>query len=328
VADLDTKNGFLVFKDTTDFLLASSLVANANPDMLSKWEKSHNFASLHKLYKQVVSEQTNYLKTFQTAFKEKPAFMPLCETLRKHEDKFFVSEYSGIDMKVTIDAYSYFVNINNLVQIGNQIYQFNYNDVRIISLDKLQNQNVLASLANKTNEVVVTPVKRVIQSLGNGGEGVYINTRGSGGRTESRSCDSRIWEQLAGNNREDAVLAYLEQVSHNVTLVNNRKIVYSNIKLRSLSLYLWWWSDYDTYNLKSNGSVGIKYVDVLGIERQIRSTYSTSPYQEPTSTFIHTISLVVLPINNNVEWLPGVGWHIAQGNYREQYGNCACRLIQ
>lgn len=276
VVELDTKQNYLVFKDTADFNLALQLVMKSNPDLIVNWEKSHSFASLNKLYEKVVNEQSAYLKSLKLT--EKPSELPLCDLLKSNQDKFIISPNTGIDMKVTIDAMAYLVNANNLVKIGNQIIQYNYDNIKVIENGDASKVAGLVNLKATANGVFVGKVERTLKLVSD-------ETKQNGGRTEELTnkgfCDS-----YDVNRRWDwRVLGYVEEVK---TYYSTYYSYSAYIKLRSLewfsSFWSWGWSNYSTTALMSNGYVSIYSGSPTSGAYWYNEYYSTSSYSSSTQT--------------------------------------------
>ncbi len=268
-AEIDSKNGFLVFKDTADFNLALKLIMSSNPSQLNEWEQSHNFASLHKLYNQVVTEQISYLKSIAKTAKEKPTQMPLCESLKKHQDKFFISEDTGIEMKVTSEPFAYLVGYNNLIKVGKEIFQFNYENVKIIRDGNIADLSKLSNSISTTDNIYVGKVERKI-----------LNTTNSysGGRTEAIAfCDSRDVNSSWGYR----VLGYVEEVR---TYLPTELRYQLYLKLRSLEKSWLWWVNYSATDLRSNGYVRIYMGSPASGSYWVNDYYSTFPYSGSTDT--------------------------------------------
>ncbi len=316
-AEVDTKNGWLVFKDTADFNLALQLVMKSNPDLIANWEKSHSFASLNKLYENVVNEQSVYLKSLKLT--EKPSELPLCDLLKSNKDKFIISPNTGIDMKVTIDAMAYLVNANNLVKVGNQIIQYNYDNIKIIENGDVSKVASLGNVKATSSSVFVGKVERTSKLASD-------EIKQQGGRTEELInkgfCDSRNVNR-SWNWR---VLAYVEEVK---TYYSTYYTDAMYLKLRSLEYYgsfwSWGWSNAPTTYLMSNGYIQIYKGSPATGQYWNNEYYETMSYSTPTDTrywyWLYHYSFPydypeITPIYND-----GTSFHNASGD-----GGCRCQI--
>ncbi len=303
-----------------------------NPDVIASWEKSHTLASLNKLYEVVISEQSTYLKSLKLT--EQPSNLPLCEVLKANQDKFIISAKNGIDMKVTVDAMAYLVNVDNLVKVGNQIIQYNYDDIKIIENGDVSKVATLSTTKVTAGNVFVGKVERTSNLISK-----EVKTKG--GRTEYTSvasCDSRdnTWNSGGSYLHPDAVIAYLEEISYRCTVCpppplsigGHYNTYHAQIKLRSLSNY--WpfgWYNYTTYNLHSEGTVVISWQPTGFYEDEItgiNQTYSTPSYSSPVHTRTHTFLYINLLNTQIPQWDLSYGHYKARGNYTVEQGFCSC----
>ena len=202
------------------------------------------------------------MKLLATNLETKPNTLPLCQLLKDNLDKFFVSANTGIDMNVTADIYSYILNPNRLVKVGNDILQFNYENVKTITNGDITKIANLVNVQSTINGVIVSNVERTSK---------LISKFESSGRTENSnwgSCDS-------GNMGGYRVLGYVEEVRYGSFGFFGSHIY---IKLRSLEKSWVWWVNYEATDLYSAGYVRIYKGSPAENQYWVDGYYTTPPY--------------------------------------------------
>jgi hypothetical protein len=177
----------LIFKTNEDFVRIRTQLATATRQQLDQWENQFpNFTSQRFIYEDVLDldllhkERVSALPTaeLEKVKKELGPDFYTHTSVRENQDLLAFDEL-GYTLKIQgHDPHiEKFVNRDGLVQIGNSIYEYKENSIKIIEDGNMQKLAQLAGIQRSSLEqkVVVIDIKKRVLSPNEGGKNLKLN---------------------------------------------------------------------------------------------------------------------------------------------------------
>jgi hypothetical protein len=238
--------------------------------------------SLREIYEEVNEEENTFLEELSakhgsssTLSRAEIGWTPKAKELIERE-ALLIDDLDILEMNITVPSYADFVNSDGIVKIGNEIYQFKKDYVRVITDGSVSKISLLKNLTTDKNGIEVYPVSRQ-RKLSNSG------------RTQANSSCQNTNGSYRLLAYEDWVGAYLPggNCGYGVFLENYY------LTLRSLKRILGTWQNHQTGSLRSEGS--LKITHEVSCSNQpfpivIATLYDTNSYSR-SCPFGHTCNI-------------------------------------
>ncbi len=239
---------FLGFKTKTDFVAFLAMPAQKE-NFMTDWKRKYDkFYSLEDEINSIFNSYDNLLDEVEKNYPNESDISDEVENRIDKQIESLISPYSfisykkenGIDRKTYSIGLDYLLNKDGIVKIEGQIYQYNYNTIKIIE-DGDASKIAFLTQTNQTNESLGIQVIKIFH------EQIERN-----GRTEGNisSCTS-----TEGKYR---TIAY-EESSYGYDFNRQLGKIDYHIKLRSLKKKTFWWGNHDTGFLHTEGSYSGTY---------------------------------------------------------------------
>lgn len=186
------QNGMLIFKTHEDFVRIRTQLDKATRQQLDQWENQFpNFTSQRFIYEDVLD--------LDLLHKERVSALPTAE-LEKVKNELGPDFYTHTSVRENQDLLAFddlgytlkiqghdphierFVNRDGLVQIGDSIYEYKENSIKIIEDGNRQKLAQLAGIQRSSLEqkvVVINIKKRVLTDSEEGGKNLRLNFQGN-----------------------------------------------------------------------------------------------------------------------------------------------------
>jgi hypothetical protein len=267
---------YLEFATLVDF--QAFVGKSSNEVVLKEWKNTYkNFYSLEDEVNMVFSAYDNLLNQVENNYPKIELITPDIEARVDKNIDDLLAPYStfivytkeqGIERKTYSISNDYLLNKDGIVKIGEDIYQFSTEIVKMIKGGDISKISSLSSI-NHTNE-----------SLGIYVFPVYRDNGKSNGRTEQFYSISSCESEKSGSR----LIAYEERLRlYNSFLA--QVIIQYQIKLRSLEKRGLWWGNKDTGLLDTKGS----YYAAFNPANTPTVTYDMPPYSGLKHTHSHML---------------------------------------
>lgn len=277
---------YLEFNTLADFFAYSN--AGNNEIVMKEWKNTYkNFYSLEDEINMVFYSYDNLLNQVENNYPKIELVTPDIEARVDKNIDDLLAPYSsfirynkeeGIERKTFSIANDYLLNKDGIVKIGEDIYQFSSDNIKMIKEGDVSKISSLPSI-NQTNEslgVYVFPVDRGNSS--------------SNGRTDAFYSLSSCSNEKSGCK----VIAYEEeQLSYNS--VYGIAVIQYQIKLRSLAKRAFWWGNKDTGLLDTKGS----YYAAFNPVQTPTVTYDMPPYSGLKHTHYHQLASLYTAVSSS-----------------------------
>lgn len=228
---------YLTFKDFTEMRNTINKLESSKTVNLTEFNKGNAFVSMQDIFNQAIGEETEaftreekYMIPYQA--KDLPA-------VKNHLSMFEFPEFGSFKLKIAAPDYAHVLNADGVVKIGNTIFQFVGDQMKMIEdLPNRTNEIALLKAATKNDEakqIYINKVKVILTPL-------------SGGRTsafdEKRECFGYKYEGNTQRFRLIACERHYEIDSYNVPGAGSPWVDYQLVM------------EFDTYGRSAFGSWG------------------------------------------------------------------------
>ncbi len=186
------KNGYLEFKDQEAFDQIKSSLQDGDREKYDAWESQFSgFTSLRSIYERSIDEQEKWYSYLESLAEEERQIVMqgsddfFYSDFIKENSKLFVLYDSGVydlNLPKSVHEFIPFVNDNGLIKIGNEIYKYSENSLKIIKDGDDSKLRFLASIENSNKEhniEVINIYERIYSTAGfNNGRQNVIGTDG------------------------------------------------------------------------------------------------------------------------------------------------------
>lgn len=221
----------LTLNDQEQFDDLVNFVMEADSVELADYTNSLDFKSLKTIMDEVEAAEEQLLAELEAKYDpEIPREREYAAITKEYLEKgvLRLDEFGIPELNITIPAFAYFLNENREVKIGEQTYQFGYDNVKVIEPESKA-------------ELAVNPVERVIRETGKPGLENGKSCTSTSGRYRLITYENNlIWSTGTGIPCNDAEFSHW-------------------LKLRSLKKVFGSWHNHKTSALRIKGSVRISH---------------------------------------------------------------------
>jgi hypothetical protein len=204
--------------------------------------------SLREIYEEVNEEENTFLEELSakhgsssTLTRAEIGWTPKAKELIESE-ALLIDDSDILEMNITVPSYADFVNSDGIVKIGNEIYQFKKDYVRVITDGSVSKIALLKNLTTDKNGINVYPVSRERKSVKNAKTQANSSCQNTNGSYRLLAYEDWVGFYLPGGNCN----GQLELNNYYLTL-------------RSLKRILGTWQNHNTGELRAEGNVKITH---------------------------------------------------------------------